>query len=139
MKGYEICIAPERECPAGRAGFEIDVLVIDSNPLPRSRIGLSDVFPGWVWGFLFSTKLFVAIDAIDGKLIRARRKQSLRIMRASAVRHFSAAFFRCGKGMAPEEARPQVGKRYLFPPKRKGAPKSVMGTHAFSLLASVPK
>jgi DNA topoisomerase IB len=47
---------------------------------------------------LFSTKLFVAIDAIDGKLIWARRKQSPRIMRASAVRHFLAAFFRCWKG-----------------------------------------
>jgi hypothetical protein len=27
MKEYEICIASKKECPAGRAGFEIDVLV----------------------------------------------------------------------------------------------------------------
>jgi hypothetical protein len=35
---------PKRDSPAGRAGFEIDVLVIDSNPLPRSRIGLPMCF-----------------------------------------------------------------------------------------------
>ncbi len=35
---------PKRDCPTGRAGFEIDVLVIDSNPLPRSRISLPMCF-----------------------------------------------------------------------------------------------
>ncbi len=35
---------PKRDCPAGRAGFDIDVLVINSNPLPRSRIGLPMCF-----------------------------------------------------------------------------------------------
>ena len=37
---------PKRDCPVGRVGFEIDVLVIDLNPLPRSRIGLPMRFQG---------------------------------------------------------------------------------------------
>ena len=40
-----------------------------------------------------SMKLFVAIDAIDEKLIRTRRKQSPRTMRALAIRHLLTAFF----------------------------------------------
>ena len=71
MKEYEICTASKRECPAGRAGFGIDVLVIDSNPLPRSRIGLSDVFPGWVWGFfIFLLSIPSLAMQSKGKLIR---------------------------------------------------------------------
>ena len=66
MKKYEICIAPERECPAGRAGFEIDVLVIDLEPPPPipdrafrcvSRVGLGI--------FYVSTLYSVVLDAID--------------------------------------------------------------------------
>ncbi len=66
------------------------------NPLPRSRIGLSDVFPGWVWGFLsFLWKL------IHGYQLGRRNQwiligfncSKIRIMRALAQQCVLAATF----------------------------------------------
>jgi hypothetical protein len=48
---YKICNM-QREGPAGRAGFES--MFIDWNPPPPILDWLSNVLPGWVWGFLLS-------------------------------------------------------------------------------------
>ena len=81
-----------------------------------------------------------------GKLIWGLAEAELRIMRAAADTH-SFAFPRLGENMKDLEdleRRPDHAgsKRFFFPsfsPAKKSQQKSVRGTHAFLLLATVPR
>ncbi len=58
------------------------ILVVPVYIVPRSRIGLPDVFPGWVWGFfIFLLSIPLLSMQLKGKADLDRQRRKSRTMR----------------------------------------------------------